>query len=73
MTLTTIVRQLNVARTKLALFPNRELANAMRKTLDDLEKEAEKVMKETGGSFKLGFDYVICAENGEAAAAVEEN
>ena len=58
----TIVRQINVARSKLSLFPNKALANAMRATLDDLEKDSERACKEAGGSFKLGFDYVITAE-----------
>eukprot|EP00537_Pseudo-nitzschia_pungens_P008144 CAMPEP_0172360420 /NCGR_PEP_ID=MMETSP1060-20121228/4443_1 /TAXON_ID=37318 /ORGANISM="Pseudo-nitzschia pungens, Strain cf. cingulata" /LENGTH=343 /DNA_ID=CAMNT_0013082403 /DNA_START=215 /DNA_END=1246 /DNA_ORIENTATION=- len=60
----TIVKQINVARSKLSRFPSRGLANEMRKTLDDLEKQSyaatEKIQR--GRRVELGFDYVVTAE-----------
>jgi len=59
----TIVRQLNVARSKLRLFPSEGLANEMRKSIDSLEGEAkEAIEKSPTGRLRLGFDYVITAE-----------
>ena len=59
----TIVRQLNVARSKLRLFPSDDLANSMRKAIDELEKESKAAtMRSPNGRLKLGFDYVITAE-----------
>ena len=59
----TIVRQLNVARSKLKLFPSKRLAEEMGKVIDDLEKESKEATDlSPTGRLKLGFDYVIAAE-----------
>lgn len=59
----TMLRQLNVARSKLSLFPSKGLADAMRKSIDDLEAEAKRAIdKSPTGRIRLGFDYVIAAE-----------
>ena len=59
----TILRQINVGRSKFPYFPSPELADSMRKVLDQLEKESlEATQKSSNGAITLGFDYVICAE-----------
>jgi len=59
----TIVRQLNVARSKLKLFESQDVAKAMGKQIDDLEKESLVVMgKAKNGKMQLGFDYVVTGE-----------
>ena len=59
----TMQRQINVARSKLKLFPTRALADSMGRVLDDLEKEAEEAAsKQPNGRLTLGFDYVVVAE-----------
>ena len=59
----TMLRQLNVARSKLSLFPSKGLADEMRKSIDDLEAEAKQAIdKSPTGRIRLGFDYVITAE-----------
>ena len=59
----TMERQINVARSKLKLFPTRALADSMGRVLDDLEKEAEEATsKQPDGRLTLGFDYVVVAE-----------
>lgn len=58
-----MVRQLNVARSKLPLFPNKDLANEMGKTIDALDKESgELILQSPNQRLRLGFDYVITAE-----------
>lgn len=58
-----IVRQLNVARSKLSYFPSQGLADQMRETIDALEKESRGATdKSPTGRLKLGFDYIVCAE-----------
>ena len=58
-----MLRQLNVARSKLSLFPSKGLADEMKNSIDDLEAEAKQVIdKSPTGRIKLGFDYVITAE-----------
>jgi len=58
-----IVRQLNVARSKLRFFSNKALADEMAKEITALEKECEVLTsKAADGRIKLGFDYVITAE-----------
>lgn len=58
-----IVRQLNVARSKLPYFPNKALVTAMAATIDSLEKHSkEATSKSPTGRIKLGYDYVITAE-----------
>jgi hypothetical protein len=58
-----ITRQLNVARSKLPLFPSKDLATEMGRTIDALEAEAKAVCESCeGGRIKFGFDYVVSAE-----------
>lgn len=59
----TMLRQINVGRSKLKLFPSKDMAKSMGKVLDDLEKESLEVTKrQEGGRITLGFDYVVVAE-----------
>lgn len=59
----TIVRQINVGRSKLKLFPSKSMANEMGKVLDDLERESLEVTKrQADGRITLGYDYVVVAE-----------
>lgn len=59
----TIVKQINVARSKFRFFPNPEVADSMRKVLDDLEVESlEATQRSPNGRLQLGFDYVVSAE-----------
>lgn len=59
----TIVRQINVGRSKFPYFPSSELAESMGKVLDQLEKESfEATQKSSNGAITFGFDYVVCAE-----------
>lgn len=59
----TIVRQIDVGRSKFQFFPTPELADSMAKVLDQLEKESfEATQKSSNGAITLGFDYVVCAE-----------
>jgi len=59
----TIVRQLNVARSKLPLFPSKGLAEEMRKQIDELEKESLAATERSPtGRLTIGFDYVVTAE-----------
>ena len=56
---TTIVKQINVGRSKLKRFPSQELASEMRKTLDDLERRSKEATdKSPKKRIQLGFDYV---------------
>ncbi len=58
-----IVRQLNVARSKLPLFPSKALAKEMGEAIDKLEQESKVATdKSPTGRLKLGFDYVVTAE-----------
>jgi hypothetical protein len=58
-----IVRQLNVARSKLPFFPSKALAKEMRETLDKLENESKIATdKSPNRRLKLGFDYVVTAQ-----------
>jgi hypothetical protein len=66
----TIVRQINVARSKFPLFPTPALGASMKGVLDDLEQESlEATKKSPTGSIKLGFDYVVSVEKVAAQAA----
>jgi len=59
----TIVRQLNVARSKLPLFPSPGLAREMESAIKDLENESLMLTKRSKtGKLKLGFDYVVVVE-----------
>merc|ERR1719384_2731045 len=58
-----IVRQLNVARSKLPLFLSKTLAKEMGEEIDKLEKESKEATdRSPNGRLKLGFDYVVSAE-----------
>jgi len=62
----TMVRQINVARSKLPLFSSKGLAKEMGGVLDQLEKESLEVTKKRmDGRITLGFDYVVVAEKEE--------
>ena len=56
----TILRQINVGRSKLSLFSSSELATSMATVLDDLDHKAKDATK--NGRIPLGFDYIVCAE-----------
>ena len=54
----TIVKQINVARSKFPYFPSPELADEMKKTLNDLERKSKEATERSGGKIRLGFDYM---------------
>jgi hypothetical protein len=59
----TIVRQLNVARSKLPYFKCSSLAKTMSRHIDELEERVRAILQQQGGQrIKLGFDYVVVAE-----------
>ena len=65
----TILKQINVARSKFPHFPSTDLAEQMKVVLDDLEQQSLKATTERG-RILLGFDYVVTAEkrqDGETA------
>ena len=58
-----IVRQLNVARSKLPLFSSRGLAKEMGSAIDKLEEESRIATERSStGRLRLGFDYVVSAK-----------
>lgn len=57
----TILKQINVGRSKLPFFNNELLAQSMKGVLDDLDSRAKKAC-ERRGSISLGFDYVVSVE-----------
>lgn len=57
----TILRQINVARSKFPYFPTPSLVESMKQVLNQLEQESYEAT-EKFGPIKLGFDYVISAE-----------
>jgi SAM-dependent methyltransferase len=59
----TILRQINVGRSKFSLFSTPSLVSSMKEVLDDLERQAQEATKD--GPIKFGFDYVISAEKAE--------
>ena len=59
----TIVRQINVGRSKIPFFPSQTLRESMKQVLDDLEQQSLEAIKlSPSGSLKLGFDYVVSVE-----------
>jgi hypothetical protein len=54
----TIVKQINVARSKFPFFPTPELAEEMKKVLDDLEEMSKEATERFEGRIQLGFDYM---------------
>lgn len=57
----TIVKQINVGRTKLPYFTP-DLKESMGMILDDLEQQSLAATQRRGGKISLGFDYVISSE-----------
>jgi hypothetical protein len=57
----TIINQINVGRSKFSHFPTPELANEMKKVLDDLEQQSLEATQRVG-RIRLGFDYIVTAE-----------
>jgi hypothetical protein len=59
----TMVRQINVGRSKLKFFETKGMAREMGHVLDGLEKESLEVTRRSkDGRITLGFDYVVVAE-----------
>ena len=59
----TMRRQIDVARSKLSLFPSQDLADEMGKTLDNLDAECKKAfISKSSQRIQLGFDYIVCAK-----------
>ena len=58
----TIVKQIEVARSKLPHFPSPELAEEMGKALDDLVAKSKEATDKAGGKIRLGFDYIVTAQ-----------
>jgi hypothetical protein len=58
-----IVRQLNVARSKLPYFKSHSVAKAMSHHIDEVEERVRNILlQQDGQRIKLGFDYVVIAE-----------
>ena len=59
----TMVRQINVGRSKLKFFQSKGMARKMGHVLKGLEKESlEVTRRQKDGRVTLGFDYVVVAE-----------
>jgi len=59
----TIVKQINVGRSKFPYFATKGMATEMGKVLDDLERQSlEATQRSPTGQITLGFDYVVAAE-----------
>lgn len=56
----TIVRQINVARSKFPYFPTQDLVDSMKQVLDRLEQQSLHFTEDA--PIKLGFDYVVAVE-----------
>ena len=62
----TILKQINVGRSKFPFFPSDELVRSMAAVLDDLETKTRKAIEESPtGRIKLGFDYIVTVEKKE--------
>jgi ubiquinone/menaquinone biosynthesis C-methylase UbiE len=57
----TIVKQINVGRSKLPLLPD-YMRDSMRTLLNDLERRADDETEQDTKRIPLGFDYVVTAE-----------
>ncbi|KAL3796139.1 hypothetical protein HJC23_000642 [Cyclotella cryptica] len=69
----TMLKQINVGRSKLKLFPTRGIAEEMGVILDRLEKESLEVTKrQASGRVTLGFDYVVVAEKSKNADVAQD-
>lgn len=56
----TIVKQINVGRSKLSLFSSPALAESMKTVLDDLERQSKEATERSStGKIQLGFDYLV--------------
>jgi hypothetical protein len=59
----TIVKQIQVGRSKLKLFDSPTLAESMGQVLDDLQqKSLEATQRAPHGKIQLGFDYLVTVE-----------
>ena len=68
----TILKQINVGRSKLSFFPphNSDLRTSMAKLWDDLERQSRQATRKCpNGRFTLGFDYVVTATTCEPQPA----
>ena len=62
---TTILKQINVGRSKIPLLPV-ALRESMQQVWNDLEEESQRYTKEIpNGRVPFGFDYVVCIERTE--------
>lgn len=58
-----VVRQLNVARSKLPYFKSSSLAKAMSHHIAEVEERLRNILSQQDGQrIKFGFDYVVIAE-----------
>lgn len=57
---TTIVRQINVGRSKLPIFASQPLVDGMKQVLDDLERQSFEATQQS--SISMGFDYLVTCE-----------
>lgn len=59
----TILKQINVGRSKLPYMPTTEMREAMQRLLDDLEEESlRRTSQLSTGRIRLGFDYIVTVE-----------
>jgi SAM-dependent methyltransferase len=59
----TILKQIDVARSKFPLFANSALRESMKQVCNQLEEESYKAtQKAANNKLQLGFDYVVVAE-----------
>jgi hypothetical protein len=62
---TTILKQINVGRSKIPYIPH-HLRESMQQVWNDLEKESQQYTSAIpNGRVQLGFDYVVCIERTE--------
>jgi hypothetical protein len=59
----TIVKQIDVARSKLPFMPTQAVRNAMREVCSQLEQESLRATSQApNGQLQLGFDYIVAVE-----------
>eukprot|EP01036_Dinobryon_divergens_P039942 gene39943-52729_t len=69
-----MMRQLRVAQSKLALMPNIALKQGMQAYLQELGERIQVAARMTdGGRIPLSFDYVIAAEIPDTATAAADD
>jgi hypothetical protein len=65
----TILKQINVGRSKLPYMPSAEVRDATQRLLEELEEESLRVTSQLPtGRIRLGFDYIVTVEAGPGAA-----